>query len=148
VNVIDACCGNNNNPKVIICHNGHEICISANAVPAHLAHGCQIGPCPSSRIAMNDQSGKDIELSTGLTVYPNPFSSGVYIKVSNKTEGVVKVVIKDINGKTISELLNSNVGAGETTLKWQPASEIRSGIYFCEVIKPEGSQNVKLILIE
>jgi hypothetical protein len=148
VNVVDACCGSNNNPKVIICHNGHEICVSSNAVPAHLAHGDQIGPCASSRFAPRFEAEETIELSTGLAVYPNPFSTGVNIKISNKTEGVVKVTVRDINGKVISELLNTKVAAGETTLKWEPSSDIRCGIYFCEVTGPEGSQNVKLILVQ
>jgi hypothetical protein len=32
--------------KVIICHKGHTISVSSSAVPAHLAHGDTLGPCP------------------------------------------------------------------------------------------------------
>jgi hypothetical protein len=32
--------------KVLVCHNGHTIFISKNAVPAHLRHGDALGPCP------------------------------------------------------------------------------------------------------
>jgi len=35
------------NEKVLICHNGHTINVSINALPAHLAHGDQIGSCSS-----------------------------------------------------------------------------------------------------
>ena len=31
-------CGNNNNKKVVICHNGNTICISINAIWGHMAH--------------------------------------------------------------------------------------------------------------
>jgi hypothetical protein len=31
--------------KVVICHNGHSIEASINALPAHLAHGDQVGDC-------------------------------------------------------------------------------------------------------
>ena len=31
--------------KVDVCHNGHTINISANALPAHLAQGDTLGPC-------------------------------------------------------------------------------------------------------
>ena len=31
--------------KVLICHKGHDITVSGNAVDAHLAHGDQIGSC-------------------------------------------------------------------------------------------------------
>jgi Ca2+-binding RTX toxin-like protein len=32
--------------KVTLCHNGHEITVSPDAVPAHLAQGDTPGPCP------------------------------------------------------------------------------------------------------
>ena len=42
--------------KVVICHippgepeNAHTISVSPNAVPAHLAHGDTLGPCPNGR---------------------------------------------------------------------------------------------------
>ena len=42
--------------KVVICHrppgnpeNAHTISVSQNAVPAHLAHGDTLGPCPNGR---------------------------------------------------------------------------------------------------
>jgi hypothetical protein len=33
------------NEKVLICHNGHDINVSINALQAHLAHGDQVGSC-------------------------------------------------------------------------------------------------------
>jgi len=51
---IDVRCGNNND-KVRVCHmppgnpsNMHEICISPNAVQAHLDHGDNLGACGAS----------------------------------------------------------------------------------------------------
>lgn len=34
------------NDKITICHKGNTITISSDALPAHLAHGDTIGPCP------------------------------------------------------------------------------------------------------
>ena len=35
----------NQGDKVTICHNNHEITVSVNAIPAHNAHGDNIGGC-------------------------------------------------------------------------------------------------------
>lgn len=68
VNVIDVSCGNNGN-KVLLCHypngnpnNPQNICISPNAVPAHLGnHGLDhLGPCSNPC------------LNTGTPVSPPP----------------------------------------------------------------------------
>lgn len=67
VQVIDvvAACPTNGQPKVQICHvppgnpnNEHNICVSPNAVPAHLAGGnghgtCYLGPCGNACLATN-----------------------------------------------------------------------------------------------
>lgn len=50
--VVDACRGSeefeycdDNNKKVYICHNGNTLCVSINAVNAHLNHGDELGQC-------------------------------------------------------------------------------------------------------
>ncbi len=50
--VVDACSGDqsyeychSNNKKVYICHNGTTLCISVNAINAHLEHGDTLGQC-------------------------------------------------------------------------------------------------------
>lgn len=36
----------NGGKKELLLHNGHQICVSVNAVPAHMKHGDQdLGPC-------------------------------------------------------------------------------------------------------
>jgi hypothetical protein len=48
ITVEDARCyaGNSGRPKVSVCHGGKTICVDANAVSAHLAHGDTLGSCP------------------------------------------------------------------------------------------------------
>ena len=50
--VVDACRGedeyeycHDNNKKVYVCHNGKTICVSINAIKAHLDHGDELGKC-------------------------------------------------------------------------------------------------------
>ena len=50
--VVDACRGSeefeychDNNKKVYVCHNGNTLCVSINAIHAHLEHGDTLGKC-------------------------------------------------------------------------------------------------------
>ena len=50
--IVDACSGDQsyeychpNNKKVYICHNGNTLCVSVNAINAHLEHGDTLGQC-------------------------------------------------------------------------------------------------------
>src|SRR4051794_36715453 len=45
--------------KVTLCHKGHEISVSRNALPAHLAHGDTIGPCPVYAPPVHGTAGDD-----------------------------------------------------------------------------------------
>ena len=51
--VVDVSCsnGNGDQDKVVVCHNGEEICISPNAVQAHLNHGDSIGSCDGPAVS-------------------------------------------------------------------------------------------------
>ncbi|WP_142686083.1 hypothetical protein [Chitinophaga polysaccharea] len=58
-------CGNDGN-KVIICHKGKTICISKDAVQAHLNHGDHWGACNGSATMMefadDDKPGKHLQV--------------------------------------------------------------------------------------
>lgn len=83
VDVIDARCGNNMN-KVMVCHKEsktkkgvttveyHNICVSANAVPAHLAHGDYLGPCINGKM-----DAVDVVEEEDIVLFPNP-NNGVF----------------------------------------------------------------------
>jgi hypothetical protein len=45
--------------KVTMCHRGHEITISQNAVPAHAAQGDTFGPCPVYAPPVHGTAGND-----------------------------------------------------------------------------------------
>jgi len=51
--VVDVSCsnGNGDQDKVTVCHDGDEICISPNAVQAHLNHGDTIGSCDGPAVS-------------------------------------------------------------------------------------------------
>ena len=106
--MVDVRCGN----KIKICHyppgnpgNPQQLCLPASAIPAHLAHGCKLGDCPSSK---NGESGDDgdHEFEThGLVVnevkvYPNPNTGVFYVELPAGMESA-NIAVTDMAGKLI-----------------------------------------------
>ena len=141
VEVVDVRCGNKLN-KVEICHMPPDIyhmqtlCISANAVPAHLAHGDYLGECgfvPCNGLNTVDFLKKSTE--SGITsvvdedewnIYPNPANDKASIELSILYGQEIQVTIFNVTGKVIwnhaSQILESPVI--EVNLE-----DVPSGIY-------------------
>lgn len=87
VNVVDVRCGKNND-KVMICHNGNSICISPNAVPAHLSnHGDDyLGSCMNKNV---------ISSQSIFNSYPNP-SMGM-VNLEFEVLGEAELVLEVFN---------------------------------------------------
>ncbi len=79
-------CGNDSN-KVLICHKGKTICISKDAVQAHLNHGDHWGACNGTAAAMefvdDDKTGKQLQVK----VYPNPAHDDVTVYMEKAAPG-------------------------------------------------------------
>ncbi len=77
--------------------------------------------------------------------YPNPFNPVTNIKFSIPNAGNVKLVVFDIAGKEVGELVNDNLNAG--TYKYDfNASHLSSGVYFYK-IQAEGFTDVKKMIL-
>jgi PKD repeat protein len=68
--------------------------------------------------------------------YPNPFNPSTTIKYSLPSESHVKIVIYNINGEIVKELLNSIVSAGVHTIVLDAGKtgvRLSSGVYFYSI---------------
>lgn len=137
VNVVDVRCGNN---KILVCHNGHTICISPNAVPAHLAHGDYLGNCGDQYVTMPTE----YELHDN---YPNPFNPVTSIKYSLPFDSKVSIKIFDVIGREIATLVNDNQKAGYYSVDFN-ASNLSSGIYFYRMIAGDFVAIKKMVLVK
>ncbi|MBA0882953.1 glycosyl hydrolase [Flavobacterium undicola] len=97
INAINVQCGNSND-KVVVCHNGKEICVSPNAVQTHLNHGDKLGSC-NRTVSRNNAADKTLIVNedTDVTAYPNPVVSEVNVKVSEVHTGA-KLVLYNVLG--------------------------------------------------
>ncbi len=61
--------------------------------------------------------------------YPNPFNPSTNIRFDIAKPGLVKLVVYDITGRQVAELVNGNYDAGKYTFNFD-ASNIATGVYF------------------
>ena len=116
VEVIDVRCGKKLN-KVLLCHmppgntfNCFTICVSPNAVPAHLQNGDYLGAC----ILPGTKTGNALDINNDdWNIYPNPATNMASINVTRLYDQEVELTIYDITGKTLwkypKETLKSSV---------------------------------------
>ncbi len=135
INVVDATCGTYFNPKVIVCHNGHEICVSENAVQTHLNHGCYVGPCTNGAKGESaepeEKSNNDItalNVKQDIKVYPNPNNGIFTLELPAGTENA-NVLVTDLSGKVIMRK-----AATEGNILKFDLSNTAQGIYLIQVV--------------
>jgi len=73
-----------------------------------------------------------------IIVYPNPFYYHTFIAFKLLHGGNVQVIIYDINGKKIKNLMNANVSKGEFSLTWEGNDDqnkiVKKGSYIATII--------------
>ncbi|MEN8192318.1 MAG: T9SS type A sorting domain-containing protein [Bacteroidota bacterium] len=80
--------------------------------------------------------------------YPNPFNPSTRIEYSIPTAGQVKLVVYDILGRVVTELVNvKNQPAGNHTVEFN-ASQLTSGVYFYRITSPGHVMTKKMMLLK
>lgn len=139
------CCGDD---KICMCHfpdndptHDITICVSPNAVPAHLAKGCYIGTCPNRSSVMGNVSERDVNPDLSLKVVPNPASNYFQLKIeSDKADQKISLRITDISGKLIE--VRNNLSANQTI---DIGKNYFRGVYIAQIIQGARKKQVKLV---
>ena len=77
--------------------------------------------------------------------YPNPFNPVTNINFSIPRSGSVKLVVFDVQGRVVTELVNGNYNAGSYKVDFDAAA-LSSGVYFYK-IETEGFTDVKKMML-
>ena len=165
-----------NNGKVYVCHkkngvhgNGtigdeaHTLCVSVNAVKAHLAHGDCLGKCPGDKddkddkdrstsrlsgssditsVSMIPSKSETISSRKGFAIsgYPNPSRAGFNIQLDGLSTEKVSIKVTDITGRIVEQRFNITpnqaIKIGEN---------YRVGMYYIEVAQGANKQQLKLV---
>lgn len=84
--------------------------------------------------------------------YPNPFNSSTEIEFSLPRSGPVSLVIYDIQGREVRQLVDNNLEAGSHRIIWDGKDNsnehVASGIYFYRLISDEATQTHRMTLLK
>ena len=134
-------CGNKND-KVWVCHippgnptNAQNICVSPNAVSAHLAHGDYLGFCGAAscggriQIAPSANSSTVAHTPFGLDMFPNPAGNEFQLVFDEAVPENALVLIVDIAGRIV---IKKPLVSGEMA-QTIGVNALPSGVYFVKV---------------
>ena len=79
--------------------------------------------------------------------YPNPFNPVTNIEYGLPEDGFVSVLVYDISGRVIAELVSDVRAAGYHTIVWY-AHDQSSGLYFVKITNQEFTKVQKLMLLK
>ena len=134
--VVDARCGNGGkNDKVLVCHNGHEICISANAVPAHLnntSHDDTLGSCLDA--AAKPNPGNEPNADNKFEVWPNPFTTSTSIRFRSLQTVPAQVQVYNSYGTFVTTLYDGVAQAGHFYSLTLEGKGLKEGVYLCQLV--------------
>lgn len=147
IDVIDIRDGEKN--KVFICHNGHVQSVSVNAVPAHLAHGDQLGSCElessrNAKLPTRTEQGVSLEQTV---IYPNPVHNAAKISIALEKDATVNVRVMSMDGKVVIAPVQKKLSAGRQVIDINTSS-LRQGNYFVEVSTGNQVTRKKIIVIK
>lgn len=131
--------------KVLVCHKEtscgggvtyNTLCVSVNAVPAHLCHGDKLGTCNTAREA---SSFVTIQEDVEPIVYPNP-TKGLFT-ISLPFAAATQIVVVDMAGKVVTSVTDS----GESKQVQIDLSNAPAGMYYINMKNGDNTYQQKLV---
>lgn len=134
--------------KVAICHNGHSLCVSVNAVQAHLEHGDKLGKCDINNFDNrdgqgekdNDKSEQKNDNSPKFSVFPNPATDNITISLPDDKEKYEKGYLMSSGGQMVASF--EVKGRNQITVD---LSGLQTGTYFIKMMKKDKIETLTVI---
>jgi len=79
--------------------------------------------------------------------YPNPFNPTTTINFALPEASHVKLVVYDLQGRMVAELVNGTRDAGVHEVTWD-ASDLASGLYFYRITAGDFNAVKKMMLVK
>jgi len=79
--------------------------------------------------------------------YPNPFNPSTIVSYNVKNQGIVTLKVFDVLGRDVKTLVNEAKTPGKYNVQFD-ASNLPSGIYFCQMVSGSFSNTIKMMLLK
>ncbi len=144
--------------KVLICHTSgnnkvQTLCVAADAVASHLAHGDKLGSCgvnascfQSSKTDEGADVAAEVVSTSDLTAYPNPFANTTTLVFTATGSERTVVQIMDMKGAIMKVAFDANTLEGQVYKIDVDGSSWADAIYIARIVNGDQVQNVKLVL--
>ena len=84
--------------------------------------------------------------------YPNPFNPVTQIDYDIPEEGLARMVIHDLMGREVKELVNQRLDAGYHSVRWDGTNSrglnVSAGVYICSLRTGSFNKTMKLLLLK
>jgi flagellar hook assembly protein FlgD len=105
-------------------------------------------------VVMTDNDDNNI-INNNITLggnYPNPFNPETEIVFSMQNQAQVRLVVYNIKGEVVKELVNSNLSAGEHRILWRGTdaggNTVGNGIYYYKMQSGKYTSSGKMVLLK
>jgi hypothetical protein len=83
--------------------------------------------------------------------YPNPFNEKTIIRYQTPESGHIDIVIYNLLGEKIAELVHERKSAGYHTVHWDgedySGTGVASGLYFCKIRMKSFAECIKMLVL-
>lgn len=159
--VIDVRCGAKLN-KVLLCHyppeahgNPQTLCVAQAAVPAHLAHGDQLGACGIERTCTDELKSApadvvvlELEEDAFIKAYPNPVNQSAMVSYMVNQPDKMTIRLVNSMGQPVMTLFEGYASAGEIQDMEVDMGRLQPGVYLLILQQADGSRITEKILKE
>jgi hypothetical protein len=105
-----------------------------------------------TQIEISAQQEEDFFTFKLLSNYPNPFNPTTTIRYALPKPAFVNLLVYDINGKIIKNLVHENQDAGEYTISWSGDNNsslpVASGVYFYRISADKYQATRQMLLLK
>ena len=105
---------------------------------------------------MADPHGNKINIVSSLEIplefalyhaYPNPFNPVTNLNYSIPEKGNVSLIVYDMVGREVNQLVNTYMEAGYHSIQWD-ATSFASGVYMVKLVAGDFTQTQKVALVK